>query len=56
MPFLADAASQKARAHLCMGIAESSKIVPTRTVYCFLQSRHRQRNRAFRLPVARSFI
>lgn len=48
MPFFELAMSQMAHSHLSSLIGESSKIVPTLTLYCFLQSRHFQTRRVVR--------
>src|SRR5687767_3674058 len=48
IPFLLLAMSQTAGSHLSRPSAESSKIVPTLTLYCFLQALHFQRRRVDR--------
>src|SRR3954447_13611203 len=48
MPFFEFAASQIAGSHLSRPSAESSKIVPTLTEYCFLQALHFQTRRVVR--------
>jgi hypothetical protein len=47
-PFLQFASIHIAQSHLSSPIAESSKIVPTLTKYCFLQSRHFHMRRVLR--------
>lgn len=48
MPFLELAASQTAGSHLSRPSGESSKIVPTLTLNCFLQLLHFQTRRVLR--------
>jgi hypothetical protein len=48
MPFLEFAASHTAGSHLSRRSRDSSKIVPTLTLYCFLQALHFQMRRVVR--------
>jgi hypothetical protein len=45
MPFLDEQSKKKAHSHLCNGMCDDSKIVPTVTVYCLRQAAHFQRRR-----------
>ena len=48
MPFLEFAMSHTAGSHLSSPSGDSSKIVPTLTLYCFLQALHFQTRRVVR--------